>query len=342
MSAEAGAQEAARRLAPGLCVCAALALAAQGVADFETAVLGAGAVGAATWAMGFGLATRAALGEATALAPGAALSARRLMEATVALLGAQVDLGVLLALGPVLLVGAPLVVAATLAGGIAAGALAGVPPRLAALVAIGHAVCGNAAICAAATVLRARPEEVSAAIAVSASIGMAMTLALPLLGAGLALDPASYGALAGLAGYAVPQAIAAAASGGALSVQVATTAKLTRVLLLAPAISAVCWSLQTRASDRRALFAQPWFIWAFLALASLRVAGLIPFELREALGAVTLAAMLPAMAGVGLETDLRALSSGGRGALAAASGALIALVVSAMMVALALAWGAGG
>lgn len=54
-------------------------------------------------------------------------------------------------------------------------------------------------------------DDVAAAIAFIAVLGVGVVLGLPLLGIGLHLSELQYGAFAGLTFYAVPQVIAAAA-----------------------------------------------------------------------------------------------------------------------------------
>jgi uncharacterized membrane protein YadS len=166
------------------------------------------------------------------LRPGIRLSAGMLLEVAVALLGASLDLHSALAAGPGLLLGIAGVVAAALVMGYGVGRAAGLPRRMAALVACGNAVCGNSAIAAVAPVIGATAREVASAIAFTAVLGVAAVLALPLLAPALGLSATQYGVLAGLSVYAVPQVLAATAPLGGLSMQAGTLVKLVRVLML--------------------------------------------------------------------------------------------------------------
>jgi len=102
------------------------------------------------------------------------------------------------------------------------------------LVACGNAICGNSAIAAVAPVIGADAEQVGAAIAFTAILGVAVVLGLPFLIAPLGLSFYQYGVLAGLTVYAVPQVLAAAFPVSVLSGQVGTLVKLIRVLMLGP------------------------------------------------------------------------------------------------------------
>ena len=132
--------------------------------------------------------------------------------------------------------GIVVLVLAALGAGYAVGRAAGLSPNLAVLVACGNAICGNSAIAAVAPVIGADKNDVAASIALTAVLGVAVVLALPLLIAPLGLSHYQYGVLAGLTVYAVPQVLAAAFAVSAVSGQVATAVKLARVLMLGPVV----------------------------------------------------------------------------------------------------------
>jgi uncharacterized integral membrane protein (TIGR00698 family) len=114
------------------------------------------------------------------------------------------------------------------------GRLFGLPRRMAARIACGNSICGNSAIAAVAPVIGADGEDVSAAIAFPAVLGVIVVLGLPLLAPFLHLSGTQYGALAGLTVYAVPQVLAATAPIGTIAIQMGTLVKLVRVLMLGP------------------------------------------------------------------------------------------------------------
>src|SRR6476660_7103201 len=147
-----------------------------------------------------------------------------------------------------------------LVAGFGIGRAAGLSPRLALLVSCGNAICGNSAIAAVAPVIGADREDVAASIALTAVLGVAVVLMLPLLIIPLGYSHYQYGVLAGLTVYAVPQVLAAAFAVSPLSGQVATVVKLARVLMLGPVV--VFLSLRRRrgaTSATRATALLPWF-----------------------------------------------------------------------------------
>jgi uncharacterized integral membrane protein (TIGR00698 family) len=196
------------------------------------------------------------------------------------------------------------------------GRALGLGPRLALLVATGNAICGNSAIAAMAPVIRAEKSEVAASIALTAMLGVALVLALPLLIPLLHLTHTQYGVLAGMGVYAVPQVLAAALPVSPLSAEVATTVKLGRVLLLGPivmGVGLVVTALGSRSSAGRLRWSTflPWFVIGFAVLATLRVVGVLPDALAQPARALGSWLTILAMAGLGLGVRFAALRTVG-------------------------------
>ena len=275
--------------------------------------------------------------------PGIEFAAKTLLEIAVVLLGAAVSMGKVLAAGPGLLVGIAGVVALALAMSCGLGRLFRLPHRLAVLVAAGNSICGNSAIAAVAPVVGADGEDVAAAIAFTAVLGVVVVLGLPLVAPVLHLSGMQYGVLAGLTVYAVPQVLAATAPLGTLAVHIGTLVKLVRVLMLGPVVLAL--SLVTRrlrdeadeatphltAGERPApgrlplRKLVPWFIGGFLVLAGLRSAGLLPPAAIAVAASVSAWLTVISMAALGLGTDLRAVARAGGRVTAAVAGSLLLL-----------------
>jgi uncharacterized integral membrane protein (TIGR00698 family) len=236
-----------------------------------------------------------------------------LLEIAVMLLGASVSLPAILAAGPSLLGGIVVVVILALASSYGFGRLLGLSHRLATLVACGNSICGNSAIAAVAPVIGASGSDVAASIAFTAVLGVVVVLALPLTVPLLHLSLWQYGALAGLTVYAVPQVLAATAPVGALAVQVGTLVKLVRVLMLGPVVLGL--SLLTGQASRKwdIKHMVPWFIIAFLALATARTMGWVPAVALGPMAFVAGVLTIVSMAALGLSTDLRIVTrAGGR------------------------------
>ena len=318
-----------RRIVLGVTLCVAVTLAAIGLERGEEHLFGRAWLEALVLAILVGTAVRTAWTPHARWHAGIAFSAKTLLEVAVVLLGASLSLATVLAAGPALLAGIAALVFAAIAISYGIGRALGLPRRMATLIACGNSICGNSAIAAVAPVIGADGEDVAASIAFTAVLGVLVVLGLPLLIPALHLNTAQFGILSGLTVYAVPQVLAAAAPAGALAVQVGTLVKLVRVLMLGPVVLALSLigsrlreeteepAPHVTAGDRSAAGRiaihrlVPWFILAFLAMAGLRSAGLIP---AATLGPVATAANLltiVSMAALGLGVDLRSVAAAG-------------------------------
>jgi len=229
-----------------------------------------------------------------------------------------------------------LLVCVGLTVGYGIGRAAGLSPNLAVLVACGNAICGNSAIAAVAPVIGANTEDVAASIALTAVLGVAVVLGLPLLIAPLGLSLYQYGVLAGLTVYAVPQVLAAAFAVSTLSGQVATVVKLARVLMLGPVV--LFFALRGRrghvGTTQKLTLTKlvPWFVLGFIALATLRSIGAISEAQAATTKLVAGWLTIAAMAGLGLSVDIRAVRSVGARVVVAVAGSLATLIVLAILI----------
>ena len=265
---------------------------------------------------------------------GVQFAIRRLLRFGIILLGLRLSLQDVAATGgkALILVSICITVALILAN--LAGRIFKVPPRLAALIGIGTAICGNTAIVAAAPVLDAEEEEVSFAVATITLFGLIAVLAYPLIGQLLALSDRAFGLWSGTAVNDTSQVIAVAAIFSEAALDVATVVKLTRNTLMAPLIVlyGVIYSrgLKKEMSDEAAAASRinwkklvPGFVIGFLLMSLLRTAGIALGFLPQSVshpGNLVFAAsvltfldqtskflILMALAGVGLNTDLSSL-----------------------------------
>lgn len=305
-----------------------IAAVAAVVAAGESAVTGHVVIEALVLALLIGVVARNLLRDPAPYEAGASYAAKQLLELGVALLGAAVDLRQLLAAGPVLgliIVGG---VVLGIAFGYVIGRALGLHGKLAILVAVGNAICGNSAIAAVAPVIRAEKKDVASAIGLTAVLGVCLVLGLPLLIPILVLSHYDYGVLAGMSVYAVPQVIAAAFPVSQLSGSVATLVKLTRVLLLGPVV--LGFALLYRHEGGRTAGGWrtyvPWFVAVFLVLAALRSAGVLSPDLAAPLQEASRWLTILAMAGLGFGVELAAVRSVGPRVAVAIIGALAFMV----------------
>jgi len=325
---------------PGLIACAAVTLLALAGQALEHQLFGRAWIEGLVLAILIGVVVRSFWTPPIRFRVGIHFSAHTLLEIAVVLLGASVSAATVLAAGPGLLVGTAVVVVVAILVSYGLGRLLRLPRRMAVLIACGNAICGNSAIAAVAPVIDADGEDVSAAIAFTAVLGVVVVLTLPLLGVLLQMTGLQYGVLAGLTVYAVPQVLAATMPVGAVATQAGTLIKLVRVLMLGP----VCVGLALAMAFRRrpgAVVADeagvrpvalsvrqlvPWFIIGFLVMMAARSLNLIPSVALPVMAQAATALTVLSMAGLGLSTDARTVARSGPRIIAVVVLSLLALL----------------
>ena len=248
--------------------------------------------------------------------PGIQFAAGPLLRTGIVLLGARLFLAEIVRIGGPALGTIVVTMAVSIGLVLLLARLLKVENRLAVLLAVGSAVCGNTAIVATAPVIGARPREVAYAVATITLFGTLAVLFYPAIGRLVGLPPTSFGLWAGVAIHDTSQVVAAGAAYGPAALDVATVVKLIRNALMAPLLMLIAWGWsaygerddpsagRARPSLRRAI---PPFVLGFLALAALRSLGVIGPELAAVLDTVARALVLVALAGIGLSTRFRDL-----------------------------------
>ena len=338
---------------PGLVAAVAVALVARAITSLLPATVGEVVV-----AIVLGLLVAAALGPRPVLAPGLSLAVRRLLRIGIVLLGARLSLDAVAAVGfsVVLLVAVLIVV--TLALGVAAGRLAGLPLPLTLLLAVGTAICGNSAILATAPLLGAEHRHVSVAVATITIFGLLAVLLYPLLGRVVGMDEFTFGRWAGLAVNDTSQVVATGLAYGPAAGDTAVVVKLVRNAAMAPVLFAVAWAwprLAPEAPDATAdrgnharakpryRDAVPLFVLGFLLVAAGNSAGILDpvvagQSLAEWAAEVAAALILVAVSAIGLGTPPDVLARSGRRPILV--GLALSAVVSLTALSLILATGA--
>jgi uncharacterized integral membrane protein (TIGR00698 family) len=268
------------------------------------------------------------------LRAGARFALQRLLRLGIVLLGLRLSLQDVAATGLTALALVVVCICAALSIAYLAGRILRVPPRLAALIGVGTAICGNTAIIATAPVLDADEEEMGFAVATITLFGLLAVLTYPLVGRTIGLSEREFGLWAGTAVNDTSQVVAVGAMYSETSLDVATIVKLTRNTLMAPLIvlAGLVYArvAKKRVSARAAGAARfewtklvPGFVLGFLAMALVRTlgvaAGLLPQSLADP-GALRSAAallkgmdelskflILMALTGVGLNSNLAGL-----------------------------------
>ena len=298
-----------KELLPGVALCVALAVAAQllsGLPVFHV-------FGSLTLALVLGIGLRTVAGRLPWSDLGSRFCARPVLRLGVFLMGARLDFALVAKVGPrVLLLDALLICAGLL--GIAALARAlQVPAKLATLLAVGTSICGASAVVAAGSVTRAHEEDVTLAVALCGVLGTVGVLFYVLAGPFLPLSMTQLAILTGSTLHEVAQVIAAAFTWGNATGDLGTLVKLTRVVLLAPALLALGLVTTERGTVKWTWKDPPvpWFVIGFLALGIAGSFGLLPAAARQALATASIFLMTAAMAAMGLHTPLAMLRSAG-------------------------------
>ncbi|QPR38268.1 YeiH family protein [Brevibacterium casei] len=272
-----------------------------------------------------------------AFRPGLDFAAKPLLRLGIVALGAQVVLGDILDLGWPVLVLAAVVVAVGIATSVLLARVTRVDGDLALLIGCGFGICGAAAVAGIESTMRAKKEDVAAAIGLVVLFGTAMIAVVPLISGGLGLDEATAGMWAGASTHEVAQVVAIGGIIGPAALEVAVLVKLARVIMLAPTVAIL--ELVMRRSEARVRTASaeagdesavpapagqrppivPLFVIGFLLMAGLRTVGLLPEMAVTELGIVQTVCLSMAMFALGRGVQWRALRSLGGGPIALAT-----------------------
>ena len=309
---------------PGLALAVLVALAARLVHQSLPKSVGT-ILGEVLFAVVIGLVVGNAIRLPESMRPGLKFAFHAVLRTAIVLLGATFSFRQVLQIGgkAVLLVVVLMAIALTAAHLL--GRAAGIPGRLATLIGVGTAVCGNSAIAATAPVIRARDDEVSFAIATNTVFGTLAVLLYPLIGKFTHMGDAAYGTWAGTAVNDTSQVVAAGFAYGDLAGRVATAVKLTRNALMGGVILAIGIAYARSGADVAAGSAWgrvkqsfPIFVVGFLVMALLNTLGVfvwlsaqVHVDLPRVLLEASRALILVALAAVGLSTRLESMRQTG-------------------------------
>jgi uncharacterized integral membrane protein (TIGR00698 family) len=284
----------------------------------------------------FGMIFSNVVGNPVRTKAGIAFSQRSLLRFAIVLLGFQLTIGQVVSIGGSGLAIVALSLIATFLFTQTLGRIIGVEHGLAQLIAAGTSICGASAIVATNAVTGAREEDVAYAVASITLFGTIAMLVFPMLAPVLHLDQHGFGLWAGAAIHEVAQVIGASFQNGAQSGEVGTIAKLARVAMLAPMLLVLGFAVRRGGGARSSHAPFPWFVVAFIAVATLNSIVDIPPEARLPIGQVTTLLLSVGLAALGLQADISEIRSRGlRPLLLAFSAFLFIAGFSLMLVKLA-------
>lgn len=128
------------------------------------------------------------------------------------------------------------------------------------LISSGTAICGGSAIAAVGPVIKAKPENMSVALAVVFVLNAIALFIFPSIGHWLGLSQQEFGTWAAIAIHDTSSVVGAGAAYGEEALKIATTIKLTRALWIIPL--ALATSFIFKSQDRKITI--PWFILYFI------------------------------------------------------------------------------
>jgi uncharacterized integral membrane protein (TIGR00698 family) len=241
--------------------------------------------------------------------PGIQLAMKRILRLAVILLGLRLSMAEILAVGPVGLIIMTSSTVSTFYLTTWLGKRLSVNPKLTWLIAAGTSICGASAIVATNAVVEGSEEDMTYAIATITGFGTLAMVMYPLI-AGLGpLSPETFGLWCGASIHEVAQVIATAFQHSPASGDIATVAKLSRVLLIVPILLGLGWQSRRTQMPGQApkTLSIPWFVLFFAGLVLLNSLQIFPDALKATVAQVNQVLLCMALAAMGLETYLAKL-----------------------------------
>lgn len=320
------------RLIPGLALTFAIAVVATILGTF------APVVGGPVFGIVIGVVLAAFLRPGTVLDAGTKFSSKRILQASIVVLGSGLSLQQVVTVGasslPVMLG----TLAVALLGGWLIGKALRVDGEIGTLISVGTGICGASAIAAVTAVIDAAESKVAYAIGTIFTFNVAAVLIYPSLGHLLGLSQHAFGLWAGTAINDTSSVVAAAYTYGSSAGAYGVVVKLTRTLMIIPISIALALFIarrRARAAEfvpdgglpasaghgesgaaparRRVPWKQivPLFIIGFLFASALDTVGAIPDSWHGPLSFIGVFMITMALSGIGLSTRLSTLKSAG-------------------------------
>lgn len=305
-----------RRSAPGIALCAAIAAVAFYLDTHSMLRFGAVWVPPLILTLIIGMALQP-LSTKAVLKPGLEFSGRTLLRVGVALYGARLTLGQLVDGGPLPVIIAAAAVGCTIVFGAWAARFFGLSRDFGLLTGCATGVCGAAAAMAASAVLPKHENSDRDLAFTVMGVNFLSTVVMviyPALHEVLRFSLFEMGVFLGGAIHDVAQVAGAGQTMGPQVLSDSIITKLLRVAALLPAIAGIAWWVaKSGGPQSTARPTPPVFLFGFLALVVLNSLGVVPPEVRDAVGLVSSFLIITAIAALGMKTSLLALARIGMG-----------------------------
>ncbi|MGG4491468.1 YeiH family protein [Metabacillus idriensis] len=276
-------------------------------------------------AMMIGIMWRTFAGISEPVLAGAVFSSKKLLRFGIILLGMRLNLSDLYHAGFNVFILSLIVILFTIPLVYALSRLLKVDKKISILTACGTAICGAAAVAAIAPIVKANDEETAVSAGTIAILGTAFTFLYTFIYSFINLTPYGFGAFSGGTLHEVAHVIAAASIGGTEAEDMAIIVKLTRVALLVPAALIVGILFREKKTDGTpSSLPIPWFILGFLFMSGLNTAGIASEETAAFIVFLSYLLIGMAMAGLGLNVNLKSFKKlGAKPLIAGLTGSLV-------------------
>jgi uncharacterized integral membrane protein (TIGR00698 family) len=305
-----------RRSAPGIALCAAIAAVAFYLDTHSLLRFGVVWVPPLILTLVIGMALQPLSAKAV-LKPGLEFSGRTLLRVGVALYGARLTLGQLVDSGALPVIIAIAAVGCTIVFGAWAARFFGLSRDFGLLTGCATGVCGAAAAMAASAVLPKHENSDRDLAFTVMGVNFLSTVVMviyPALHDVLRFSLFEMGVFLGGAIHDVAQVAGAGQTMGPQVLSDSIITKLLRVAALLPAIAGIAWWVaRSGGPQSSARPTPPVFLFGFLALVVLNSLGVVPPEVRDAIGLISSFLIITAIAALGMKTSLLALARIGIG-----------------------------
>ena len=242
------------------------------------------------------------------LSSGIAFCSKQILRAAIVLYGFRITFGEIADLGANGLLLDVLMVTSTLCLGAFMGIkVLKMDVATSLMTACGAAICGAAAVVATEPVVKAENHQTAAAVATVVVFGTLSMFLYPVLyRAGVFdMDPSTFGVYIGASVHEVAHVVGAGEAVSPATADTAVIVKMTRVLLLAPALIAMGWMLNhgQKTDDGKAIpLPIPWFAIGFIAIAGFNSLNWLPKTAVDGLILTDTFLLTMAMTALGLNT----------------------------------------
>lgn len=249
-----------------------------------------------------GMAWKWLMGVPEVASSGITFSSKVLLRLGIILMGLRLNLEQIIAAGITTILIDVSVIVFTITFMLLLGKLLSIDRHLSALIAVGTAVCGAAAIVAVAPLIGAKKESTAISVAFIAILGTIVSVFYSFSYGLLGLDQTEFGILTGATLHELAHVIAAASPGGDISTDTALLVKLGRVVLLIPVAigMSLLFNRHTDKAKSYKALPVPWFIIGFLFMCIVNTYLPIPRAVVDACIGTSVFLLSMAMAGLGL------------------------------------------